>query len=78
MKQLKEQLNKYLKGETDIDALNQYFVDEVPFSPDSGIEDLRLYADLTIEGELTEQDRKDQLISEKELKQKIKEYLKNL
>ncbi len=78
MQNVKNEVEKYLNNEINLSELNTYFRKNVPFSPDTVIEDIRLDADLTVEGELTQEQKEDELISENELKEKLKEYLKVL
>jgi len=78
MQNVKNEIEKYLNNKINLSELNTYFRENVPFSPDGVIEDIRLDADLTVEGELTQEQKEDELISENELKEKLKEYLKAL
>jgi len=78
MQSVKNEIEKYLNNNINLSELNTYFRKNVPFSPDTIIEDIRLDADLTVEGELTDEQKEDELISENELKEKLKEYLKAL
>lgn len=75
MQNVKNEIEKYLNNEINLSELNTFFRKNVPFSPNSIIEDIRLDADLTVEGELTQQQKEDELICEDELKTKLKEYL---
>lgn len=78
MQNVKNKIEKYLNNEINLSELNTYFRKNIPFSPDTVIEDIRLDADLTVEGELNQEQKDDELISENELKEKLKEYLKAL
>ncbi len=76
MQNVKNKLTAYLNNEISLEALNTYFSKNVPYSGDNWIEDIRIAADLTVEGELTPEQKEDELIDEKTFKNKLKNLLK--
>lgn len=78
MQKTKNEIEKYLNNKISLSQLNDYFRKNVPFSSDSIIEEIRLEADLTVEGELTQEQKEDELISENDFRKNLKEYIKKL
>lgn len=78
MQSVKNKIEEYLNDKINLLDLNTYFRQNVPFSPNTAIENMRVYADMTVEGELSQNDIEDELISEQTLKEKLKKYLKKL
>lgn len=78
MQSVKNKIEEYLNNKINLSDLNIYFRQNVPFSPNTAIENMRVYADMTVEGKLSQSDIEDELISEQILKEKLKKYLKKL
>ena len=78
MQNVKNKIQEYLDNKIDLNELNIFFRQNVSFSDNEAIENARLDADIAVVGELTEQDKEDELISESELKENLKEYLKQI
>lgn len=78
MQDVINRLKQYLSGDLNLDDLNTYFRKNVPYSGNNWIEDVRLAADLTVEGELTPEQKEDELIDEKTFKTKLSELLKSI
>lgn len=78
MQSVKNKIEEYLNNKINLSDLNIYFRQNVPFSPNTAVENMRVYADMTVEGELSQSDIEDELISEQTLKEKLKKYLKKL
>ena len=79
MYDIKREIKKYLYNKISLSDLNVYFRENVPFSQNSIIEEIRLEADIAVEGELTKEEKEDGLISEQEFKNNIiKKFIKKL
>ena len=78
MQNVRNKLIEYLNNDISLKELNTYFSENVPYSGDNWVEDVRLAADLTIEGELTPEQKEDELINEKTFKDKIQNLLKHI
>lgn len=78
MQSVINKLKQYLSDEINLDELNTYFQENVPFCGMSSIEEARLAADLTVVGELTPEQKEDELMDEKTFKAKLQEFLKQI
>lgn len=78
MQDVINRLKQYLSDEINLDDLNTYFRENVPYSGKNWIEDVRLAADLTVEGELSSEQKEDELIDEKTFKIKLTKLLKSI
>ena len=79
MYDIKREIKKYLYNKISLSDLNVYFRENVPFSQNSVIEEIRLEADIAVEGELTKEEKEDGLISEQEFKNNLlKKFIKKL
>ena len=78
MQNVKHKLIEYLNNDISLKELNTYFSENVPYSGANWVEDVRLAADLTVKGELTPEQKEDELIDEKTLKNKIQNLLNHI
>lgn len=78
MQNVKNKLTEYLNNEISLEELNTYFRKNVPYSGNNRVEDVRIAADLTVEGELTPEQKEDELIDESTLKKQIQNLLKDI